>query len=186
MILSFYWKLFDFCLNSMQRHNLWLWFHRFLSYFFALHMRAVPLNVSSMCWRWRRQACRCSFICHFVLIYCGDYDWPPRAAVSMSGMLWCGDQAERDRRIRRTGPSRWNVLSVSFGSFWLRSVRGSRGPWMGVFWDVQGICLWKKLWISGQFRIIWIGYRGPLEGRFFAEGESRRSRALLRGLELFE
>lgn len=99
--------------------------------FFALHMRAVPLNVSSMCWRWRRQACRCSFICHFVLIYCADYEWPPRAAVSMSGMLWCGDRAERDRRIRRAGPSRWNVLSVSVESLRLRGVRRPRGPWMG-------------------------------------------------------
>lgn len=66
-----------------------------------LQMRTMPLNGSSMCWRWRRQACRCSFICHFVLIYYGGYDRPPRAAVSTSGMLWCGERAGRwDRRIR--------------------------------------------------------------------------------------
>lgn len=60
-----------------------------LIFFFPVHMCTVPLKGSSMCWRWRHQACRCSFICHFILIYCVGQDRPPWAVVFRPGMLWC-------------------------------------------------------------------------------------------------
>lgn len=60
-------------------------------FFSPLHMWTVPLKGSSMCWRWRHQACRCSFICHFILIYCVGQDRPPWAVVFRPGMLWCGE-----------------------------------------------------------------------------------------------
>lgn len=47
----------------------------------------------------RSCACRrCSFSCHFILIYCGGYDRPPRPVVSTSGMLWCREQPGRSDR----------------------------------------------------------------------------------------
>lgn len=70
-------------------------------------MRTVALNASSMCWRWRRQACRCSFIRHFFLIYCGGYERPPGGCRTpvWNALMWRSGPGRRDRRIRaRAGP----------------------------------------------------------------------------------
>lgn len=90
--------------NDLHRVQLWhslswllhLWYNSLQNlisfYFFPLHMWMVPLNSSSMCWRWRHRDCRCSFICHFVLIYCAGQEEPPWAVISHPGMLWCGEK----------------------------------------------------------------------------------------------
>lgn len=95
--------------------------------FSLLHMRTVPLNRSSMCWRWRHQDCRCSFICHFVLIYCAGQEEPPWAVVSQPGMLWCGEKAGQGRENRWS----WTVqVKRVVCVHWI--IMASRRPWKGT------------------------------------------------------
>lgn len=93
-------------------------------WFFPLHMRTVPLNGSSMCWRWRHQACRCSFICHFILIYCAGQEEPPWDVVSQPGMLWCGEKAGQGRE----DPRSWTLqVKRVVCVHWI--IMASRRPW---------------------------------------------------------
>lgn len=108
----------------------------------VVHMRTVALNASSMCWRWRRQACRCSFIRHFFLIYCRGYERPPGGCRTpvWNALMWrSGRDDGTGGSVQERAPSRWNVLSVSAGSLWLftsagASREGSSDGFPGGLW----------------------------------------------------
>lgn len=116
------------------------------SFFFSLlHMWTVPLNGSSMCWRWRHQDCRCSFICHFVLIYCAGQEEQPGLSFPSLECFDVGKRLYRDGRNPGAGLSRWNVLSVSTGSLWPPEGLGKSLTVAERFW--QSSRTWGGFWL---------------------------------------
>lgn len=115
---------------------------------------------SSMCWRWWHQACRCTFICHFVLIYCAGQEEPPWPVISQPGMLWCGEKgwtgsggsAELDSPGETCCPcplDHYGLQALQRHSLQRRSFHSLRGPEEGFDYLKGTIEFQDSIWSSG-------------------------------------